>query len=113
MSFNELKRLYTEYFGLGCINGNGKHSAIECRFILISLICYITYKNKLKNPDITHYSVIMKLSNNLGLPDDFIKALSIICEDFSYCCTDFPTFGLKNKEILEEIILILKSYVPF
>jgi hypothetical protein len=55
----------------------------------------------------------MKLSKNLGLPDNFIKGLAIVCEDLSYDCTDFPTFGLKGKEILIKITEILKSYVPF
>lgn len=113
MSFKELKELYSENFSLGYINSGHKRSAIEERMILISLIDYVTYKQKSKNPDTTHYEIIMKLSQNLGLPDNFIKGLSIICEDFAYCCNDFPTFGLKGKEILEEIREILKSFLPF
>ena len=113
MNFKELKDFYSENFSLGYINSGHKRSAIEERMILISLIDYVTYKQKLKNPDTTHYEVIMKLSQNLGLPDNFIKGLSIICEDFAYSCTEFPTFGLKGKEILEEIREILKSYMPF
>ena len=68
---------------------------------------------KLKNPDTTYYAVLMKLSDKLGLPDDFIKGLSIVCEDFGYECKEFPTFGLEGKKILEEIINILKTYIPF
>ena len=55
----------------------------------------------------------MKVSQNLGLPEDFIKGLAIVCEDFSYGCTEFPTFGLEGKDILKQIIEILKSFVPF
>ena len=55
----------------------------------------------------------MKLSQNLGLDEDFIKGLSIVCEDFSYECTEFPTFGLKGKAILEKIVEILKNFMPF
>lgn len=112
-SFKELRQLYSEYFSLGYINGNNTRSPIENRFVLISLICYVTYKTKLKNPDTTHYQIITKLSQNLGLPDEFIKGLSIICEDFSYQCTKFPTFGLEGKNILLEINAILKTYIPF
>ena len=83
------------------------------RLALISLICYVTYKSKLKNPDTTHYMIIMKISKNLGLPDEFIKGLAIVCEDLSYDCTEFPTFGLKGKEIVNKIVEILRSYVPF
>ena len=55
----------------------------------------------------------MKLNKNLALPDEFIKGLAIICEDFSYQCTDFPTFGLKGQDIVKEAISILKTYMPF
>jgi len=112
LKYDELRQFYKDNFSLGFINTKGR-SNIESRFILISLICYVTYKTKLKKPDTTHYQIIMKLSKNLGLDDNFIKGLSIICEDFSYDCTDFPTFGLEGKKILEEIISILKSIMPF
>jgi hypothetical protein len=111
--FNELRRIYSDNFSLGYINSGNNRSSIENRFVLISLIDYITYKSKLKNPDTTHYEIIMKLSKNLGLPDEFIKGLAIVCEDFSYDCTDFPTFGLKGQDIIKEAISILKLYVPF
>ena len=113
MNFNELKRFYFEHFSLGYINSGHNRSAIEERFVLISLICYITYKSKLKNPDTTHYEIIMKLSKNLGLPDEFIKGLAIVCEDFSYDCTNFPNFGLKGQDVVKETVAILKSYMPF
>ena len=113
MNFNELKEFYTKNFSLGYINSGNGRSAIEERFVLISLICYITYKSKLKNPDTTHYEIILKLSKNTGLPDEFLKGLAIVCEDFSYMCTDFPTFGLKGQDIIKEAISILKSFLPF
>lgn len=113
MSFNELRKFYNENFSLGYINSGHNRSAIEERFILISLINYIHYKTKLKNPDITHYEIILKLSKNLGLPDDFLKGLAIVCEDFAYQCSDYPTFGLKGQDIVKECVSILKSYMPF
>lgn len=113
MNFRELQRFYNENFSLGYINSGHNRSAIEERMILISLICYVTYKSKLKNPDTTHYQIIMKLSDKLGLPDNFIKGLAIICEDFSYQCTEFPTFGLKGQDILKEIRSILSGFLPF
>lgn len=115
MSFDELRRFYSENFSLGYLNlpeSNG-HSPFERKLILISLICYVTYKTKLKKPDVTHYEIIMKFNKNLDLPDNFIKGLAIICEDFSYHCSDFPTFGLKGQDIIKEVISILKSYLPF
>lgn len=113
MNYSELRKFYSDNFSLGYINATNKRSSFENRLVLISLICYVTHKNKLKNPDITHYQIIMKMSQNLGLPEDFIKALSIICEDFSYSCTSFPTFGLEGQNILKEIVAILSSYTPF
>lgn len=115
MSFNELKRFYSENFSLGNLNlsESGEYSSFEKKLILISLICYLVEKNKPKNPDLTHYALLYKLNSNLNLPDDFIKGLAIVCEDFSYNSHKFPTFGLEGKKILEEIISILKTWMPF
>lgn len=116
MSFEELRKFYSEHYSLGYLNlseENG-HSSFERKLILISLICYLVDKNKAKNPDLTYYSLIYKLSKNLGLPDEFIKGLAIVCEDFAYGNQgNFPTFGLEGKKILEEIISVLKTYTPF
>lgn len=111
--FAELRTYYSTHFGLGYINGNSERSSIETKFILISLICFITKHAKEKNPDITYYRVIYKLCENLGIPDSFIKALAIICEDFAYGCTEFPTFGLKGNDIVKETKNILNTYMPF
>lgn len=116
MSFNELRKFYSEHYSLGCLNlpESDGHSSFEQKLILISLICYLYDKNKSKNPDLTYYSLIYKLNKNLGLPDDFIKGLAIVCEDFAYGNNgNFPTFGLEGKKILEKIISVLKNYMPF
>ena len=115
MTFRELKQFYADNFSIGYLNPPKKedYSPFERRLILISLIDYIVYKSKQKNPDTTYYEVITKLSKNLGLPEEFIKGLAIVCEDFAYQCTDFPTFGLKGQDIIKECISILKTYIPF
>jgi hypothetical protein len=115
MNFNELRKFYNEHYSLGYLNltESDGHSPFERKLILISLINYVYEKNKHKNPDLTYYSLIYKLSQKLGLPDEFIKGLAIICEDFAYGSTNFPNFGLEGKKILEEIQNILKTYVPF
>ena len=99
MNFNELKKFYSEHYSLGYLNlpESDGHSPFERKLILISLVCYIVYK----------------INTKLNLPDDFIKGLAIVCEDFAYQCHEFPTFGLEGKKILEEICSILKTYVPF
>jgi len=115
MKYKELEKLYKENFSTGYLNPKPTSSmtSFERKLELISLICLVTYKMKLKNPDTTYYSVLMKLSDKLGLPDDFIKGLSIVCEDFGYQCTDFPNFGLKGQDIIKEIRGILNTYLPF
>ena len=58
IKFDELRRFYNENYSLGYINNS--HNLAD-RLALISLICYVTYKSKLKNPDTTHYMIIMKI----------------------------------------------------
>ena len=114
MTYRELDSFYSENFGIGYLNSSQTtRSPFENRLVLISLICHITYRTKLKNPDITHYQVIMKLADKLGLPEKFLIGLSIICKDFSYQCTEFPTFGLKGQDIIKEVRAILGTYMPF
>ena len=115
MNFDELRRFYTDNFSIGYLNpppDNG-HTSFERKLILISLICYLYHKNKGKNPDLTYYSLIYKLSQGMNIPDNFIKGLAIVCEDFAYSCTEFPTFGLEGKKIISEIREVLNSYIPF
>ena len=42
MSFKQLQQFYSDNFSLGYINASGR-SSIENRFVLISLICYVTF----------------------------------------------------------------------
>ena len=107
MNYSELEDIYKKHFSLGYINTD-----INTRFALISLICYITKKLKSKHPDITYYQVIYKLAEG-NIPEDNIKGLAILCEDFAYGCTEFPTFGIDDKKIPGKIKEILKSWLPF
>lgn len=106
-SYSNMRRLYKEYFSLGYLNTD-----INTKFALISLICYITEKLKKKKPDVTYYQVIYKLASNL-VSEESIKGLAIMCEDFSYGCTQFPTFGIEDKDIPKKIREILHNWLPF
>lgn len=108
LPFKELDSYYRNNFSLGYLNTD-----INTKFALISLICYVTYKTQMKKPDTTYYQVIMKLSTNLGLPEKFIKALAIICQDFGYGCTTFPLFNIDEKKIIPTIRELLKQHLPF
>ena len=68
---------------------------------------------KEKNPDVTYYQIVYKMSQGLGLEDDFIKGLSIVCENFGYGCKTFPTFNIEQKDMVKTIRDILAKFMPF
>lgn len=105
--YNDLKEIYNKYFSLGFLNVD-----INSKFALISLVGFLVDKLKQKKPDVTPYQVIKKIIGD-DIPEDFIKGLSVIIEDFSYGCKTFPTFGIQPKEIPNTIKKILKDYIPF
>lgn len=107
LSYKSLQNLYSTYFTLGHINTD-----VNSKFALISLICYITNRLKSKNPDVTFYQVVYKLAST-KIPEENIKGLSIMCKDFSYGCTEFPTFGISDKDIPNKIKEILSNWTPF
>lgn len=105
--YEEMQRVYNQYFSLGHLNTD-----INTKFALISLICYLTWKLKEKKPDVTHYQVIRKLSEGM-ITEDQMKGLAVVCSDFSYGCTEFPTFGISDKNIPAKVKEILSSWAPF
>lgn len=103
----DLNKLYIEKFSLGYL---GKD--ISNKFALISLICYLTHKLQNKDPTVTYAKVISSLSKDL-LSKEEQESLAIICSDFGYGCTEFPTFGLQDKDIPTKIKEILSNRLPF
>ena len=108
MKYVDLKKIYEENFSLYHLNVD-----MQKKFAVIAMICSLTKALQSKKPDVTVYQVIMKISQNMGLPDDFIKSLTVICEDFMTCKGEFLTFGLKIKDMPKEIRQILNQYIPF
>lgn len=108
LSYDKLKLMYDENFSLGYINKD-----IGSKFFLISAICAITQMAKRKKPDITYWQIVYNLSDKMGLPEKFLKSLAVICEDFAYGCSDFPTFGVEKKDLIPRVQEILGSYMPF
>lgn len=104
--YENLKQLYTE-FSLGNLGTD-----INNKFALISLVCYITYNKKLKDPTWSCWSTLYKI-NQGAIPDNILIGWSIVCEDFLYGCSEFPTFGLQLKEIPKKIKELLLMYCPF
>lgn len=108
MSFEELTRFYKENFSIGFISNN-----LDSKLALVSLICYVVYKQRQKYPLVTYYQVISQISKNIGLTEAQKVGLSIVCEDFGYGCSEFPTFGLKGAEIINKIKELLSNELPF
>lgn len=108
--YEEMQRIYNNNFSLKFLGED-----INNKFALISLTCYLTHKLKEKKPDITHWSVLYKIntSGTNPVPEDLLKGLSVICSDFSYGCSKFPTFNLKDAEIPTKIKELLNMWVPF
>lgn len=103
-----LKKIYQDNFSLSYLNTSAGN-----KLALISLLCYITQKAKEKKPGVTVYQIIMQVTKDCVLPEEFVVGLSIICEDFMDNCTEFPTFGTPEKNIILEIKNLLKTYLPF
>lgn len=105
--YKEMQRLYSRYYSLGYLNTD-----ISTKFALISLIGYLTFRVKQKKPDITPYQILRKIVGD-SLPEDFIKGVAVVVEDFSYGCKSFPTFDVEDKKIPAKIKEILSTYMPF
>ena len=111
-SYEDRKKLYDRYFGVGYLN-----ATIDERLAVIGLICNVTHQLQMKKPDVTCYRVIMKILENFNMTDNmkiFIEGLSIMCEDVMLHATSFPDFGIKNgKERVSKIRDILETFIPF
>ena len=102
-----LRELFSKYFSLSTLGTD-----FSSRLALISLICYLYSKLKPKCPDLTYWSLVYKLGNEF-MPEDNLKGLSILCENFGTNCTEFPTFGIEDKKIPARIKEILACWLPF
>lgn len=100
-----MRQIYQQNFSLHYIKGNFKE-----KIAVISLLCYLHHEIK-KKKSISFYELIMKIDETL--PIDFIKSLSIICEDFAYECTEFENFGVEIKNIPSTLKEIFKKILPF
>ena len=109
-SYDELKAIYSKYFSLGNIATD-----INYKFGLLSLIGFLTKQARKKNPDVSCYQVIKKITkdNNI-LSEDYIIGLAIVCEDFMYNVETFNTCGCKSsKEMVSQINNVLEKWLPF
>ena len=106
--YDELRKMYSKYFSLGYLN-----TTINNKFALVSLICFLTFKAKSNKPDVTHNKVIKSITKDSFYPEDFLKGLAVVCEDFSYGCTEFPIFNIQPKDMVKTVKELLTTYRPF
>jgi hypothetical protein len=104
--YDEMRREYNRVYSLGFLGPD-----IKTKFALISIICYLTTELQKKKPDITFYQLIRKLGENM--PEDHVKALAVICEDFAYGCENFLTFDMKPADMPKYVKKLLDNYLPF
>lgn len=107
MNYEELENIYNRYFSMSTLGTDFTE-----RLGLIGLICYLYNKLKLKKPDLTYWELVYKLGKNI-VEEDSLKGLSIMCEHFAQNCTDFPNYGLEDKDIPKKIQDILSKWLPF
>ena len=87
---------------------------INNKFGLLSLVGFLTDKARQKNPDASCYQVLMKVTSGRNFPDEYLKGLSIVCEDFMYNVKSFNTCGCKSaQEMIVQINNILDNWLPF
>lgn len=109
LTYEEKKKLYSQHFSLGNLTTD-----ITNKFALVALICFITNEKNKQSPGTTCYSIIESLTRESKLPEDYKETLAIICEDYMFMCTTFPTFGIKSaKEMVAKIKSILNDWLPF
>ena len=104
--FNEMRQTYFDNYSLRFIATD-----IKEKFALISLIGYLVQELRKKKPDITYYQLVRKLGP--FLPEDYVKAIAVVCEDFAYGCTEFLTFDINKKDMPKQVSEILKKSLPF
>lgn len=112
-NYEERKKMYESYFGVGLLN-----VPIEERLAVIGLICNVTHQLQMKKPDVTCYKVLMKIVEKEFLLNEnfrrFLEGLAIMCEDTMRYAKDYPDFGIKSgKERISKIKEILNFYIPF
>lgn len=113
LEYTDKKDVYQKVFSLG----NLQSEDMNDRLVLISLIGLTYQKMKDKDSTITPLKILMKITgqskDNSGFYQ-FLEALSIIVEDFSYGVKKFDSCGLKtSQEIINKIKELLNTWMPF
>lgn len=113
LTYEGRKDVYQRTFSLGYLNSEEMND----RLILISLVALVYQKMKLKEKDITPLKVLVKITGEKEENTtyyQFLEALAIIVEDFSYGMKKIDACGFKTSaEIINKIKEILNTWIPF
>lgn len=107
-NFEEKKKLYNQNFSLGYIGKDFSE-----RVALISLTSYLLQKLRVKKSNLTFLDLLKFLAKDIQIDENLLQSLAIVGDDLSYGTTEFPTFGLKDKEIPEKIKELISNWLPF
>lgn len=113
LTYTDKKEVYQKVFSLGFLSSKDMND----RLVLISLLGLTYQKMKEKDSTITPLTILMKITGQTKDNSSFyqfLEALSIIVEDFSYGIEKIDTCGLKSsQEIINKIKEILNTWMPF
>lgn len=113
LEYEDRRDVYQRTFSLGYLNSEEMND----RLVLVSLVALVYQKMKLKDKDITPIKVLVKITGEKEENTtyyQFLEALAIIAEDFSYGMKKIDACGLKTSaEIINKIKEILNTWIPF
>lgn len=112
LNYVDKKDVFSRTFSFGALSGD-----LNDKLVLISLVSLTYIQMRKKNPMITPFEILIKIT---GIQIDnsfycrFLESLSIVVEDFSYECKNIDSCGLKtSQEIINKIKELLDQWLPF
>lgn len=112
LDYKDKHQIYQNLFSTGYLS-----LKLNDKLILISLIALAHQKLKVKSPDLTIFTFLIKLTNTSEENTSFrafLEALSFLVEDLTYGTKVFDSCGLKtSQEIITKIKELLAQWLPF
>lgn len=110
IEFEKLSAIYNKYFTLNYLN-----SDLGDKLAVIALTCFITNEVKKKGKRVNCYDILLQVGKDFTSTEKhtFLKSLGAVCEDISYGCNTFPTFGVEPKNAVKQLQELLSKYCPF
>lgn len=114
LSYHDKKNLYETTFSIGNFT---TVKSVNDKLILISLVSLLYIKLRVKTPEVKPIDILYKITDYPSKDTsfyNFLEALSILVEDFTYECNEADSCGLtSSSEIVNKIKEILNSWIPF